>query len=58
MKCAYRGVEFEATTETISPSPLGLTGVYRGHQVSFSSALPKPVNSAVALHYRGVSYLR
>lgn len=58
MHLSYRGIEFEAQISTSTTHPLGVSGKYRGSQVSFRAPQPSSIDSAIALTYRGRPYLR
>jgi hypothetical protein len=58
MTLRFLGTAYSTTETAIAPSELPVSGTYRGQSISFSSAQPKAINSAVALCYRGVTYLR
>jgi hypothetical protein len=58
MQLRFLGTTYTPSNDAIETAESGLQGTYRGQSVSFRSNQPKPVNSAVALRYRGQSYLR
>jgi len=58
MQLRFLGSAYTASIPFIATDDLGKSGTYRGRSVSFSSAQVKAMNSAVALRYRGQSYLR
>ncbi|MEM7771710.1 MAG: DUF4278 domain-containing protein [Cyanobacteria bacterium P01_A01_bin.37] len=57
MQLQFLGRPYPSTADSIDTPPLNISGAYRGNQVSFRSAQIKPIQSATALHYRGIAYL-
>lgn len=58
MKLSYRGIQFEANPEIAETASSDMAGTYRGQQVAFRKPHAKALDSAIALKYRGNSYLR
>lgn len=58
MHLSYRGIEFETQVSTSTTHALGVSGKYRGHEVAFRAPHSTTINSAIALTYRGRTYLR
>jgi len=58
MRLRFLGTPYSTTDEAIATTELPVSGTYRGRSVSFSSAQSKAIDSAVALRYRGIDYLR
>ena len=58
MTLRFLGTAYSTTDAAIAPSELPIAGTYRGQALTFSSAQPKVCDSAVALRYRGIAYLR
>jgi hypothetical protein len=58
MQLRFLGTTYTPSNDTINTIESGLEGTYRGQSVLFRGTQPKPLNSAVALRYRGQSYLR
>lgn len=54
----YRGIQFEADSAAIETTDLGISGTYRGSKTAFRQPLPRSIDSALALRYRGKYYLR
>ncbi|MEB3358307.1 MAG: DUF4278 domain-containing protein [Synechococcales bacterium] len=58
MTLNFLGLSYSKPAATMETSELQVSGTYRGRQISFSSAAPRNLDSATALRYRGVMYLR
>ena len=58
MQLRFLGLSYASRAAATQTSALNVSGTYRGSHVSFSGAQPKDLYSAVALQYRGITYLR
>lgn len=58
MKLSYRGIYFNKSAEVIDMSDKAVAGAYRGVDVAFRNPQLSVPNSAIALQYRGIAYLR
>lgn len=58
MQLHFLGHPYSSPDTAVETVELKATGKYRGHQVGFRHAQPQSRHAAIALRYRGTSYLR